>query len=96
MSSKVKNGALKSKFALNNDVKIVCLGKTDGCENLFDLLSEVDEKDAKKAVEIEDVSKENLIIFWSSGTTGSKFFPFCQKYLVKSLVIFQLIFFVNA
>ena len=80
-SSKVKNGAHKSKFSSNNDVKIVCLGKADGCDNLFDLLKEADEKDATNTVEIEDVSKEILIIFWSSGTTGITLFLFLPNIL---------------
>ena len=74
LSSKVRNAAKKSNFASNNDVKIVCLGESEGCENLFQLLEEVDENDAKSPVETEDVNNENLIIFWSSGTTGIRLF----------------------
>ena len=69
----------------------MCLGQAEGCENLFDLLKDIDENDAKEAVEIEDLSKENLIIFWSSGTTGIKLFSLFLPEKIR--VAFQWIFF---
>ena len=67
----LKKAANKSKFASNNDVRIVSLGEAEGCENLFKLLEEVDGSDVIDPVQINDVSTENLIVFWSSGTTGN-------------------------
>ena len=67
----LKKAANKSKFAVNNDVRIVSLGEAEGCENLFKLLEEVEESDVIDPVQIDDVSTENLIVFWSSGTTGN-------------------------
>ena len=67
----LKKAASKSKFASNNDVRIVSLGEAQGCENLFKLLEEVDESNVTDPVQIDDVSTENLIVFWSSGTTGN-------------------------
>ena len=67
----LKKAANKSKFASNNDVRIVSLGEAEGCENLFTLLEEVDESDVIDPVQINNVSTENLIVFWSSGTTGN-------------------------
>ena len=70
-SSQVRNAARKSKSASNNDVKILCLGEAEGCENLFNLLEGIDENDAMDPVEMDDVDNDNLIVFWSSGTTGN-------------------------
>ena len=70
LSSTLKSGANKSKYASNNDIKIVCLGESKGCVNLFDLLENVDENEASDPAKVDDASNDNLIIFWSSGTTG--------------------------
>ena len=70
-SDTLKKAANKSKFASNNDVRIVSLGEAEGCKNLLKLLEEVDESDVFEPIQIDDVSTENLIVFWSSGTTGN-------------------------
>ena len=72
LSATLKSGAHKSKYASNNDITIVCLGESEGCENLFDLLENVDENEASDPAIIDDASNDNLVIFWSSGTTGMK------------------------
>ena len=71
-STTVINASKKSNFTSNNDTQIVCLGEASGCLNLFELMKDIDEKDAKEPVEILSPEKENLIIFWSSGTTGRR------------------------
>lgn len=51
-------------------IQVVCLSKTDDCQNLEEMSQEVKAEDAPEPAVFEDLSKERLVVFWSSGTTG--------------------------
>ena len=74
LSAKATKAAEKSTFTYNNKTQVVCLGEASGCFNLFELIKNVDANDAKEPVKVNDPDNDNLIIFWSSGTTGEKIF----------------------
>ena len=69
-AERVIGGSQKSKYSSNNDIKVLCLGTATGCLNLFELLEDVCEDDSDEPVAVQDAEKDNLIVFWSSGTTG--------------------------
>ncbi len=51
-------------------IKALCFGGGEWCENVFDLLGDVDPTDCPEPYTTSDISEETAVIFWSSGTTG--------------------------
>ena len=47
------------------------LGECDGLSNLLDLMKDASDQDAPSPIKIDDPEKEKMMIFWSSGTTGT-------------------------
>ena len=78
-AERVIGGSQKSKYSSNNDIKVLCLGAATGCQNLFELLEDIREEDSDEPVGVQDAEKDNLIVFWSSGTTGTiiLLIPYC-------------------
>ena len=71
LSATIIKAVKKSNYACNNATQIVCLGEASECLNLFELLDKVKEDEALEPVTIDDAEKEKLIVYWSSGTTGT-------------------------
>ena len=101
LSAKASKAAEKSSFTYNNETQVVSLGEASGCLNLFELMKNVDANDAKEPVKVNDPDNDNLIIFWSSGTTGKKtffsysfyFYDFssCNDFMIFTLIIYYII-----
>ena len=68
---KAQEAVKLSKFSDVNNTVVVCLGESEGCTNIYEILKTVSMKDAPDPVDVNDVNKEYLLIFWSSGTTGA-------------------------
>ena len=69
-STKAKEAVNLCKFSDSNNTIVACLGESEGCTNVYDLMKTISTKDAPDPVDVRDVKKERLLIFWSSGTTG--------------------------
>ena len=67
---KAKKAVKLCKFSDVNNTVVVCLGESEGCTNIYEQIKTMSIKDAPAPVDVSDVEKEYLLIFWSSGTTG--------------------------
>ena len=75
-AAKVSKATHKFNLAHNRNTKIACLGEAPGCLNLLELVKDVDENHAKEPFKVSDPKSDNLIVFWSSGTTGKIYFGY--------------------
>ena len=80
-AEKVKKAVELSNFA--QTIKIFCWGSHDGCIDLSTLLKFVNPKLCPEPLDTENVITDRLLVFWSSGTTGSP----------KGLLFLEAIFF---
>ena len=71
LSSSIKQAVEKSDCAREYGTQIVSLGECDGFSNLHDLMKDASDQDAPPPITIDDPEKEKMMIFWSSGTTGT-------------------------
>ena len=71
LSSSIKQAVEKSDCAKEYGAQIVSLGECDGFSNLLDLMKDANDQDAPPPITIDDPEKEKMMIFWSSGTTGT-------------------------
>ena len=71
LSSSIKQAVEKSDCAREYGAQIVSLGECEGFPNLLDLVKDASDQDAPSPITIDDPEKEKMMIFWSSGTTGT-------------------------
>ena len=90
-STKAKQAVNVCKLSDSNNTIVACLGESEGCTNVYELMQTISIKDAPDPVDVQDVKKERLLIFWSSGTTGIAILVF-QKYFITNISKFFITF----